>query len=75
MVVSDVSTWNASSKYSCFIGGDNPWTVIENPTRRTAALASSSRNPSATPLFPSWFRIIQKVYVVDYRYISKVSEE
>ena len=29
--VTDVSGWKVGAKYSAFIGGDNPWTVIETP--------------------------------------------
>ena len=32
-IITDVSDWNKSSKYSAFIGGDNPYSQIHNPER------------------------------------------
>lgn len=75
MVVSDVSTWNASSKYSCFIGGDNPWTVIENPNKTDGSTCIVVKESFGNAFVPFLVPDYQKVYVVDYRYISKVKSE
>ena len=72
MVVSDVSTWAASSKYSCFIGGDNAWSVIENPAVTDGSACIVIKESFGNAFVPFLVPDYQKVYVVDYRYISKV---
>lgn len=72
MVVSDVSTWAASSKYSCFIGGDNAWSVIENPNVTDGSACIVIKESFGNAFVPFLVPDYQKVYVVDYRYISKV---
>ena len=34
-IVNDVSEYGAGQKYNCFIGGDNPYTEINNPVSYT----------------------------------------
>lgn len=69
-VVNDVSGYQASNKYSCFIGGDNAYSVIENPaiTDGSACLIykDSYGNPFATFLVDHY----QTVYVIDSRYFT-----
>ena len=75
MVVSDVSTWNASSKYSCFIGGDNPWTVIENPNKTDGSTCIVVKESFGNCFAPFLVNHYEQVYVVDQRYFSKVKSE
>lgn len=75
LVVSDVSTWAASSKYSCFIGGDNPWSVIDNPNVNDGSACIVVKESFGNAFVPFLVPNYDKVYVVDYRYISKVKSE
>ena len=75
MVVSDVSTWNSSSKYSCFIGGDNPWSVIDNPNVNDGTACIVVKESFGNAFVPFLVPNYDKIYVVDYRYISKVKSE
>ena len=74
-IITDVSGWNSAAKYSSFIGGDNPWSVIENPEKTDGSacilIKESFGNAFAPFLVPDY----QKVYVVDYRYIAKVKSD
>lgn len=72
MVVSDVSTWSASSKYSCFIGGDNPWSVIDNPNVNDGSACIVIKESFGNAFVPFLVPDYDKVYVVDYRSIAKV---
>lgn len=69
-IVNDVSGYKASNKYSCFIGGDNAYSVIENPsiTDGSACLVykDSYGNPFVTFLVDHY----QTVYVIDSRYYT-----
>lgn len=73
--VTDVSNWKTGAKYSSFIGGDNPWTVIENPNVTDGSacilIKESFGNAFAPCLVPSY----QTVYVVDYRYIGEIKSD
>ncbi len=75
MVVSDVTTWASSAKYSCFIGGDNAWSVIENPNVTDGSACIVIKESFGNAFVPFLVPDYQKVYVVDYRYISKVKSE
>lgn len=75
MVVSDVSTWAASSKYSAFIGGDNPWSVIENPNVTDGSACIVVKESFGNAFVPFLVPDYQTVYVVDYRYIAKVRSD
>ena len=72
MVVSDVSTWAASSKYSCFIGGDNAWSVIQNPNVTDGSSCLVVKESFGNAFVPFLVPDYQTVYVVDYRYIAQV---
>lgn len=75
MVVSDVSTWSSGAKYSCFIGGDNAWSVIENPNVTDGSACIVIKESFGNAFVPFLVPDYQKIYVVDYRYISKVKSD
>lgn len=74
-IVTDVNGWASSSKYSCFIGGDNPWSVIENPNVTDGSACIVIKESFGNCFVPFLVPDYQKIYVVDYRYISKVKSE
>ena len=69
-LICDVSDYNASYKYLCFIGGDNPLSVIENKSMEngeTCVLVKESFGNAFAPYLACNYKT---VYVVDYRYFD-----
>lgn len=67
-VLYDATTNNAHFKYSTFIWGDNPFSVIENfdmPQGESLLLIKESFGNAIAPLFTYNYKY---VYVMDYRY-------
>lgn len=69
-LISDVSTWAASSKYSTFIGGDNPYTVIKNNGLQDGSSCVVVKESFGNAFVPFLASHYQTVYVIDYRYWS-----
>lgn len=67
-VVSDVTTWASNSKYDCFIGGDNPLSIIENPTIKDGSSCLVLKESYGNAFVPFLVDHYQTVYVVDFRY-------
>ena len=67
-IISDVTDWSASAKYSTFIGGDNPYTIITNATvtqPRSILVVKESYGNAFVPFVAADF---SEVHVIDYRY-------
>lgn len=67
-LIYDVSGNQASNKYSCFIFGDNPFTVIENtdlPQGESCLVIKESFGNCFVPFLAYHYKY---VYVMDYRY-------
>ena len=69
-LISDVSGWAASSKYSAFIGGDNPYTVIRNAGLSDGSSCLVVKESFGNAFVPFLTANYQTVHVVDYRYWS-----
>ena len=69
-VVSDVSEYSAGSKYSCFIGGDNPFTTIRNPQIHDGSSCVVVKESYGNAFVPWLVDHYENVYVVDYRYYT-----
>ena len=70
-IITDVSTWGASSKYaSGFIGGDNPLSVIENPNITDGSSIVLVKESYGNCFAPFLAESYQYVYVVDFRYYN-----
>ncbi len=67
-VVTDVSTWGAENKYSTFIGGDNPYTLIENKDLTDGSSCFVFKESYANAFIPFLVPHYQKIHIVDYRY-------
>ena len=72
-VVTDVSTWDSSSLYNCFIGGDQPWSVITNPNVNDDSACIVIKESYGNPFVPYLVPNYHNIYVVDYRHYSKIS--
>ncbi len=70
-IITDVSDWAAISKYSsAFIGGDNPYSVIENPNITDGSSILLVKESYGNCFAPFLVESYQYVYVVDFRYYS-----
>lgn len=69
-IVNDVSDYNSGNKYSCFIGGDNPYSVIDNPTITDGSTCLVIKESFGNAFVPFLVDHYQKIIVVDYRYYS-----
>lgn len=67
-IISDVSEWNAASKYNCFIGGDQPISEIHNPTKNDGSSCLVVKESFGNAFVPFLVDHYEYVYVVDYRY-------
>ncbi|MCD8142653.1 MAG: hypothetical protein LUD83_05185 [Clostridiales bacterium] len=68
-IITDVSDWAATSKYSsAFIGGDNPYSVIENPNITDGSSILLVKESYGNCFAPFLVESYQYVYVVDFRY-------
>ncbi|MCD7758056.1 MAG: hypothetical protein LUH45_07785 [Clostridiales bacterium] len=71
-IISDGDTLSASNKYLSFIGGDNPFSVIENPEITDGSAVMVIKESYGNCFVPFLVENYQYVYVVDYRYIGDV---
>ncbi|MBR5773973.1 MAG: hypothetical protein IKY44_03890, partial [Clostridia bacterium] len=67
-IITDVSSWVAGSKYNTFIGGDNPFSVIENPAITDGSACVVVKESFGNAFVPFLVDHYQFVYVIDYRY-------
>lgn len=74
-VVYDVSNRSASRKYSCFIGGDYPFTEIKNPTKNDGSACVVIKESYGNAFVPFLVDEYEHVYVVDYRYYKPKLDE
>lgn len=70
-VVADASGYDEGSKYSCFIGGDNPYTVIQNPMLQDGSSCLVIKESYGNAFVPFLVDHYQTVHVVDYRYFQE----
>ncbi len=71
-IINDVSDYTATQKYSAFIGGDNPLTVIENDTITDGSSILLIKESFGNCFAPFLAESYQFVYVIDYRYFDDV---
>lgn len=67
-IVTDVTGWNITSKYSAFIGGDNSYSTITNPNITDGSSILVIKESFGNALVPYLTENFQNVYVIDYRY-------
>ena len=69
-IISDMS--GSSSKYLTFIKGDRPLEVINNPARTDGSACIVIKESFGNAFVPFLVSHYNTVYVVDYRYFSKI---
>ena len=67
-VIYDVSNYRAYAKYSTFIAGDNPYTVIKNDNLKHGSSCVVVKESFGNAFVPFLVDHYEKIYVVDYRY-------
>lgn len=67
-VIYDVSSYAANIKYSTFIAGDNPMTVINNQDLSDGSTCVVVKESFGNAFVPFLVDHYQTVYVIDYRY-------
>ena len=67
-VIYDVSNYPAYAKYSTFIAGDNPYTVIKNDNLKDGSSCVVVKESFGNAFVPFLVDHYEKIYVVDYRY-------
>ena len=73
-IITDVSTWNSTAKYSTFIGGDNPFSVVKNPKVKNGKSVMLIKESFGNAFAPFLVENYENVYIVDYRYIKNVDK-
>ncbi|SCW66140.1 DHHW protein [Ruminococcaceae bacterium YRB3002] len=74
-VVEDVNGWDKTSLYNCFIGGDQPFSVITNDSVNDGSSCIVIKESYGNPFVPYLVPNYHTVYVVDYRHYNKISNK
>ncbi|MGM9538756.1 MAG: DHHW family protein [Candidatus Onthomonas sp.] len=72
VVIGNVENSSAGNKYGTFIGGDNPFSYVENPNKDDGSAIMLVKESYGNAFAPFLIENYQYVYIVDYRYVSKV---
>ena len=70
-VIRDVTDWATDSKYLCFIGGDNPVAVIQNPAITDGSSCVVLKESYGNSFVPFLVDHYQTVHVLDFRYTGE----
>lgn len=74
VIIGNVENASASNKYGTFIGGDNPYSYIENPNKNDGSAVMLIKESYGNAFAPFLIENYQYVYIVDYRYIAQVDD-
>ena len=74
MVIGNVEKASAGNKYTTFIGGDNPYSYIENPNLTDGSAVLLVKESYGNAFAPFLIENYQYVYIADYRYFSKIDD-
>ena len=69
-VINDVSTWGENSGYYCYIGGDKPLSIIENPQITDGSSCLVLKESYGNCFVPFLVDHYETVYVIDFRYAN-----
>ncbi len=72
VIIGNVENSSAGNKYGTFIGGDNPFSYIENPNLDDGSAVMLIKESYGNAFAPFLVENYQYVYIVDYRYVSEV---
>ena len=69
-IIEDVSTWGDSAGYYCFIGSDNPLSIIHNPNITDGSSCLVLKESYGNCFVPFLVDHYQSIYVADFRYAN-----
>lgn len=69
-VIRDVSEWDKSTLYNCFVAGDEPWAEIHNPTITDGSSCLIVKESYGNAFIPWLVDHYQTVYIADFRYTN-----
>lgn len=72
LIIGNVEESSAGNKYGTFIGGDNPFSYIQNPNLDDGSAVMLIKESYGNAFAPFLVENYQYVYIVDYRYVSEV---
>ena len=67
-LISDVKEYGESMKYLAYIGGDNPYTVIQNKDKHDGTSCILVKESYGNAFVPYLVDHYETIYVIDYRY-------
>lgn len=67
-IVNDVSKYKENTKYSTFVAGDNPYSVITNKKSDSNESCVVVKESYGNAMIPFLVDHYKKIYIVDYRY-------
>ena len=70
-IINDVTSYKAGVKYSCFVGGDNPYSKIENPAITDGSSCVVIKESFGNAFIPFLVDHYQTIHIIDYRYYSE----
>ena len=73
-IISDMTTASQGSKYLTFIKGDRPLSIIKNPALTDGSACVVIKESYGNAFVPFLVSHYQNVYIIDYRYFSKVDK-
>ncbi|MBQ3090392.1 MAG: hypothetical protein IJD21_07555 [Oscillospiraceae bacterium] len=74
VIVGNVEQTDSAGKYVTFIGGDNPYSWIENPEITDGSSILLVKESYGNAFAPFLAASYQRVYIVDYRYIHQIED-
>jgi hypothetical protein len=69
-IITDASGYGTGTKYSCFIGGDQPYVEIDNPNINDDSACIVVKESFGNAFAPFLTDHYDKTYVIDYRYFK-----
>lgn len=69
-VVADPTDYDEGNKYMCFIGGDRPHSIIENPNITDGSSCVVIKESYGNAFVPFLVNSYQTVHVIDYRHFT-----
>ena len=67
-IVNDVSKYKDNAKYSTFVAGDNPYSVITNENSASNESCVVIKESYGNAMIPFLVDHYKNIYIVDYRY-------
>ena len=71
-IVSDGNALSQGNKYLCFVSGDRPYGVINNPALNDGSSCLLIKESFGNAMVPFFVANYQTVHVIDYRYFASV---